>query len=178
MPEVLVQFTERVRGEDGMAYLPRVWGGLADDGLWEGWIEFADESGATQRTRRETEQPHRDDLLYWAEGLTVAYLEGALGRALAPHEVTVPAHENARRVVAAADSSRPVAGRTPHAILDPFAAYSEGEELLRKQLRALSRDHLINIIKAYRLPDPGHHDTLAESELVDAIVSAVARANG
>jgi len=40
----------------------------------------------------------------------------------------------------------------PHAILDPFTAYAEGEELLRGQLSALSHDHLGSIVKAYKLP--------------------------
>jgi hypothetical protein len=34
------------------------------------------------RTPRETEQPNREDLAYWATGLTQVYLEGALTRAL------------------------------------------------------------------------------------------------
>lgn len=178
MSEVLVQFTEHVVAGDGTAYLPRVWGGLADDGLWEGWIEFVSESGTTWRTQRETEQHDRDALMYWAEGLTVAYLEGALARALAPERVTVPQDEAASDVAPRPAPRRPAVRPTPHAILDPFAAYAEGEELLRKQLDALSRDHLVNIVKAYQLPGAVSHDTLSDADLIDAIVAAAAKANG
>lgn len=83
MAEVLVQFTTPVKSEDGVLYMPRAWGGIADDGLWNGWIEFtAEDTGKMVRSARETTQPNRDDVLYWAEGLTAVYLEGALKRAL------------------------------------------------------------------------------------------------
>lgn len=35
-----------------------------------------------RRTRRETTQPSRDALRYWATGLEPTYLQGALERAL------------------------------------------------------------------------------------------------
>jgi hypothetical protein len=173
MPEVLVRYTERVIADDGTAYRPQACGGVADDGLWEGWIEFIADSGKALRTPRETEQPNRDDLVYWAEGLTVAYLEGALNRALAPHVVTVPVEENTSSVFSMPASHRPLIVPAPHAILDPFSAIAEGEELLRSQLTALSRDHLVNIVKAYALPVDV---ALSDASLVDAIVDAVRRA--
>ena len=150
MAEVLVRFTERVAGADGASYLPQACGGIADDGLWEGWIEFVSPS-RTLRSPRETEQPNRDALVYWAEGLTVAYLEGALDRAVASRSVNVPAGETAPSS-ASHPTVRRASGATPHAILDPFTAYAEGEELLRGQLRALSRDHVVKILKASELP--------------------------
>ena len=172
MAEVLVQFTERIAADDGTSYLPQACGGIADDGLWEGWIEFVSPS-RTLRSPRETEQPNRDALVYWAEGLTVAYLEGALDRALTARSVTVPAEESTPST-----SSRPTlrrsSGVTPHAILDPFTAYAEGEELLRGQLRALSRDHVVNIIKAYELP-VNTQRSVSHAALIDGVVSAVAR---
>lgn len=172
MAEVLVRFTERIAAEDGALYLPQACGGIADDGLWEGWIEFVSPS-RTLRSPRETEQPNRDALVYWAEGLTIAYLEGALDRALAWRSVNLPAAD-----MPSSSSSRPAArratGATPHAILDPFTAYAEGEELLRGQLRALSRDHVVNIIKAYELP-VDTHKSISHAALIDGVVSAVAR---
>ena len=177
MAEVLVRFTERVVGEDGVSYLPQVCGGLADDGLYEGWIEFADDLGVFYRTQRETEQPNREDLLYWAQGLTVTYLEGALRRALAPLEVSVPIEGHTTSHFSA-PAPRRARTREPHAILDPFATYAEGEELLRKQLGALSRDHLVNIVKAYHVPADLPYESLSDSGLVEAIVSAAQRAGG
>ena len=53
--------------------------------MWEGWIEFNPQNaGDVLRTARESKQPNRTDLVYWAGGLTVTYLEGALDRALNP----------------------------------------------------------------------------------------------
>jgi hypothetical protein len=172
MAEVLVRFTERIAAEGGTSYSPQACGGIAEDGLWEGWIEFVSPSG-TLRTARETEQPNRDALVYWAEGLTFAYLEGALDRARAQRPVTVPA-DTTESSVSSRPAPRRSGGAMPHAILDPFTAYGEGEELLRGQLRALSRDHVVNIIKAYELPVDTHR-SISHAALVDGVVAAVAR---
>jgi len=172
MAEVLVRFTERIAAEDGGAYLPQACGGIAEDGLWEGWMEFVS-SSRTLRTPRETEQPNRDALVYWAEGLTFAYLEGALDRALAPR-TAVLATDPPTPTISSRPAQRRSSGVTAHAILDPFTAYAEGEELLRGQLRALSRDHVVNIIKAYELPVETHK-SMSHAALVDGVVAAVAR---
>ena len=83
MPQVLIDYDATLVGPDGTRWTPRVCGGIADDGLWEGWIEFASTDGTSHvRTPRETEQPNRVDLAYWATGLTEVYLEGALRRAM------------------------------------------------------------------------------------------------
>jgi len=176
MAEVLVRFTERVAAEDGTSYVAQACGGIADDGLWEGWIEFVSPSGTAVRTARETEQPNRDDLLYWAEGLTVAYLQGALARALEPRNVAVPVEAPGTSIFSS-PASRQRGPATPHAILDPFSAYAEGEELLRGQLAALSHDHLVSIIKAYELPVDAERST-PKARLIDGIVGAVGRSAG
>lgn len=175
MAETLVRYTGRIVADDGTAYTAQACGGLADDGLWEGWIEFISERGGALRTGRETEQPNRDGLMYWAEGLTVPYLEGALSRALTPHVVTVPAEEYVPSIFSGPASHRPVTVPAPHAILDPFRALAEGEQLLHRQLTALSRDHLVNIVKAYQLPIDV---ALSHADLVDAIVAAAKRVVG
>jgi hypothetical protein len=53
------------------------------DGTWEGWIEFhpASGSGPVLITERETSQPNRTALEYWADGLEPVYLDGAFARA-------------------------------------------------------------------------------------------------
>ncbi|HKN65784.1 MAG TPA: hypothetical protein VJW73_05870 [Gemmatimonadaceae bacterium] len=174
MSEVLVRFTERIAADDGTSYLPQACGRVAGDGLWEGWIEFVSPT-RTLRSPRETEQPNRADLVYWAEGLTFAYLEGALDRALAARPVTAPAPEPASSIVSRpAAAPRRTSGSTPRAVLDPFTAYAEGEELLRGQLRALSRDHVVNIIKAYELP-VDTSQSISHAALVDGVVAAVGR---
>ncbi len=81
--EVLVEFDSLLVATDGTGWHPRACGGIADDGLWEGWVEFVSTDGTAHvRTPRETEQPNREDLAYWATGLTQVYLEGALRRAI------------------------------------------------------------------------------------------------
>ena len=82
MPEVLLDFSMPVQGPNGLAYTARAVGEEMPDGLWHGWIEFstADHSELVA-TGRETTQPNRTDLVYWATGLTQIYLEGALTRA-------------------------------------------------------------------------------------------------
>jgi hypothetical protein len=80
MAEVLVRYVAEVLDDDGTRWTPQACGGIADDGLWEGWIEFVSGDRAI-RTGRETEQPSRDMVMYWAQGLTATYLEGALARA-------------------------------------------------------------------------------------------------
>jgi hypothetical protein len=82
MPQILVKFDEPIRDPAGSAYLAQAVGRKREDGLWEGWLEFI---GATESTPfhsdRETTQPNRADLEYWAQGLSKVYLEGALARA-------------------------------------------------------------------------------------------------
>ena len=171
MSEVLVRYTAAIRGEDGVAYIPQACGGVANDGLWEGWIEFVSPTRAVH-TARETEQPNRDALMYWAQGLSAAYLEGAFARATA--ERIVVTHEVDAQPVFDGPAPRTVPRAfSPHrAVLNPFTTFDEGEELLRGQLAALSRDNLVKIIEDYQLGIPVAREA-SKAALADAIVGAV-----
>jgi len=80
--ELIHQFTGEVRGADDGLYAAQVNGRQRADGMWEGWIEFRPVgSGPTLRTDRETTQPDREALAYWASGLETLYFDGALARA-------------------------------------------------------------------------------------------------
>ena len=94
MAEVLTSFENPV-GDDSGTFHARAVGRLADDGMWEGWIEFVpiDGRGETLITSAESRQPEREYLEYWATGLTNVYLEGALQRARHPVTVRVRAAE-------------------------------------------------------------------------------------
>lgn len=82
MSESVVQFDATVYDKAGRGYKATVCGEEGEDGLWDGWIEFdAGDGSPVLRTGRETTQPNRPDLDYWAGGLTAVYLEGALTRA-------------------------------------------------------------------------------------------------
>lgn len=96
MAEVFVSFTTPTKARNGDLYYGRVLGRIGSDGLWEGWLDFelagSDEHVATQR---ETEQSSRNELKYWAQGLSGAYLEGALERALQPSLANARGRESA-----------------------------------------------------------------------------------
>lgn len=90
MAEVLLEFRSLVFARDGQAYRVLACGAAARDGTkrWCGWIEFLPVAGGPPvRTARETTQPNRMCTAYWSTGLTPAYLEGALGRALKPMRI-------------------------------------------------------------------------------------------
>jgi hypothetical protein len=175
MAEILVRFTELVQDDIGTSYQAQASGAVGSDGHWEGWIEFIGENGLALRSPRETKQPNRDALLYWAQGLTAAYLEGALHRAL--NALLEPA---ARVSIAEASifsgpaSTRParVPPQPVRPVLDPFSTFAQGEGVLRQQLSALSRDHLVAVIDGYILPIEVKASA-TDRELVDDIVQAV-----
>ena len=84
MPELIQEFKHQVLSPDGVRYTVMAYGELRPDGTWLGWLEFrpASDADSTLRTGRETSQPDRHALAYWASGLEPIYLEGALERAL------------------------------------------------------------------------------------------------
>jgi hypothetical protein len=90
MAEVFVEFSDVLVDESGVRYHAHACGAEMPDGKWHGWLEFIPLDGAPAiRSGRETTQPNRKDMMYWATGLTPVYLEGALQRALKPVVVHV-----------------------------------------------------------------------------------------
>jgi hypothetical protein len=182
MAEILVEFEGTVTGIDERAYEARAIGRARADGLWEGWLEFAPLDGSTVlRTGRETTQPSREDAVYWATGLTINYLDGALLRILRPTPVVRPRATTARPAYnepaeRGTPSTEPVRA-IPRAVLDPFAVYAEGERILRQQLNALSEGQLRIILKAYGLTsaDPAELDDITKPTLIGLIMMAVSR---
>lgn len=177
MAEVLHVFETPVL-LDGQPYTAQVVG-RPEGHMWEGWIEFiARAGGDALRTPRETTQPDRGALVYWATGLSGTYLEGAMRRALdppvhraAPVPMPPPVFEapapNFAGDVYAAD----------RAVLDPFSVAAKGESLLRDELGALRAWHLRNIVRAYHLADARIDlEAMNEPALINLIVAAVASA--
>lgn len=147
--------------------------------MWEGWIEFVplDLDRKPIRSTRETTQPSREDLLYWATGLTPVYLRGALTRALeAPLIRTAPRRVKPHFEGPAPTTVEPASAPRAHAILDPFDVYAQGEDILIAQLDALDTSHLRDIARAYELMTEEQATTATRLELASAIVTA-ARAN-
>ena len=159
---------------DGIPYTAQVAGRQAGH-IWEGWLEFAAVDGAdVRRSPRETTQPDREALAYWATGLSGTYLEGAFRRALEP-----PVRVATKPIPVALFESpapNPVAdiSAQDRAVLDPYSVGAKGEELLRRELGALRGWHLRNIVRAYRLADEVRDlQALTEAELVELIVARV-----
>src|SRR5690349_6509673 len=89
MSETLMTYADAVSDPHG-TYIARAVGRLADDEMWEAWIEFVPIAGGDVIiTGVESRQPARQHLAYWATGLTPVYLEGALHRARTPITVRV-----------------------------------------------------------------------------------------
>lgn len=163
---------------NGVPYKVQVCGG-PNGHLWEGWIEFATEDGSDlRRTPRETTQPDRAALVYWSQGLSGTYLEGALIRTI---ERTKPAPRLMPRPHFDGADFWPAIERNPastvtltRAVLDPFSVGAKGEGLLRRELGALRGWHLRNIVRNYNLAPPSVDlESLNEPQLVDLIVAAV-----
>jgi hypothetical protein len=177
MAETLVEFDTIVRGPDGTRWAPRACGRVPDDGLWEGWIEFTPtvESIDPVRTPRETEQPNRDDLMYWAQGLSQAYLEGALRRALEPsRRARVVRRSSPPHFAAPAPRVRADVRASPRPILNPFDVYLQGEDVLVRALSALDVARIRDVAVAYGLVD-GTASGASREELTAAIIDGVHR---
>ena len=175
MADVLVQFSDPVTIRGGRAYIARACGSEMPDALWQGWIEFVPIGGGEPlRTGRETTQPNRADVLYWATGLTPVYLEGALERALKPaHRPIEP--DIPPPIFDGPAPDLPPSPPLPESIQNPLSVYRKGERLLRSQLGALSQRHLVNVIRAHELSDLDADalNGLSEAALIELIVAAV-----
>jgi hypothetical protein len=176
MAEVLCSFDEPIVHSSG-TYHARVVGRLAEDGMWEGWLEFVPIGPGGRQTvvsPVESRQPAKEYLEYWAKGLTVVYEEGALDRAL--HPVTVRTRV-AEVPVSEAPAPRVITSPTrrgPEPVLDPFEIGARNLDILRQELRALDRPRLLNIIAAFNLNPAGKDiSSLSDEQLVTFIVVAV-----
>lgn len=164
-----------VRSTDGAVYHVRACGSEMDESRWQGWLEFQPITGGLPlRSGRETTQPNRVDLVYWATGVTPVYIEGSLHRALNPvvRAAIVP------EAPPAFDGPAPTSVQAPppaNSVLNPFSVYRKGETLLRDQLHALSSWHLVNIIVAHRLSEIPVEQVqlMSAAELIELIVTSV-----
>ncbi len=80
MSELIHEIPHPFVGPDRALYTVRVCGAERADGTWAAWLQFHPAGGPIRRTERETSQPNRDALVYWATGLEPVYLEGAFAR--------------------------------------------------------------------------------------------------
>jgi hypothetical protein len=83
MSELIQRYEPKLHDDDGVSYEIAAWGEETIQGTWEGWLEFypSDNGNLILRTDRETTQPNRAAVQYWASGLEPLYFEGAFERA-------------------------------------------------------------------------------------------------
>jgi hypothetical protein len=81
MAELIQTYAETLLDAQDTQYTAHAYGEERADGNWEGWLEFRSAAGDVRRTERETTQPNREALAYWASGLEPIYLDGAFTRA-------------------------------------------------------------------------------------------------
>jgi hypothetical protein len=177
MADVFVEFDTVIRGPDGTGWMPRVCGRENQSGLWEGWLEFVPDRITAEpvRTQRETEQPNRDDLMYWAQGLSHVYLEDALARVLAPPRARVS------NIVASTPLFEGPAPHTPvwswsapsRAVLNPFDVHQQGDDVLVRQLSALQPPRLRDIVVEYGFATVSWTEGKGREELTTAILDGV-----
>ena len=177
MAEVFVSFDTPIGNELG-TFHARVVGRHAEDGMWDGWLEFVPIDGNSDVVVGpvESRQPERHDLAYWASGLTPVFLEGALRRAQRPLNVRVRTVELPSSDVPAQKTvtTTRVMSPGPEPVLDPFDVGGRNPDILKQELGALNRPRLLNIIVAYDL-NPGGEDIawMSERQLIQFIVTAV-----
>jgi hypothetical protein len=176
MAEVLRSFDSPISHPTGL-YHARVVGRPAEDGMWEGWLEFVPlqrGGSAVAVSPVESRQPEREYLDYWAHGLTVVYAEGALDRALNPMTVRTRVAETP---LSERPAARPITTPTrlaPEPVLDPFEIGERNLDILRQELHALDRPRLLNIIAAFELNPAGKEvAALSNEQLGTFIVVAV-----
>jgi len=87
MAELIQQYNALFQDKNGDTYTVVARGARDAIGTWEGWLEFhpKDKTKAVWSTGRETTQPEKSALEYWASGLEPLYFEGAFERAHANH---------------------------------------------------------------------------------------------
>jgi hypothetical protein len=84
MVELVHRYQTPLRTGSGETYLASAFTDQQPRGLWEAWFVFFPLAGGRPlATDLETTQSKREDVVYWATGISPAYLEGALTRALA-----------------------------------------------------------------------------------------------
>jgi hypothetical protein len=146
--------------------------------MWDGWLEFIPIDGGDDVLvgAVESRQPEHHDLVYWANGLTPVFLEGALRRARNPVTVRVRTVETPISDAPAPRSvtTTRVVPAGPEPVLDPFEIGGRSLDVLRQELGALNRPRLLNIITAFDL-NPGGEDVswMSDRQLVHFIVTAV-----
>ena len=91
MERLLQEFERRITDNTGTIYRVFLYGRSRPADTWVGWLVFERISDGTRfSTDVETTQPNAQAVVYWATGLTDAYFDGALARAVRPRKIVSP----------------------------------------------------------------------------------------
>lgn len=83
MALIIAEYPDPIPGPGGVRFKAKACALSTPRGGWQAWIEFNPLNGdPTFRSPRETEQPTRQALALWADGLSTPALSEALDRAL------------------------------------------------------------------------------------------------
>jgi hypothetical protein len=150
MERLLQQFETPFQDTDGETYTAFVLARPRPRTTWEGFLIFERQrDGQRFATGTETTQPTAEAVLYWATGLSAAYFEGALRRALNPAsprptaEVGPPLYE--RGVDSATRAARLM--RMERDILDAVQRQQDTRVLTQQLFRDLPYAHA-DIVRA------------------------------
>jgi hypothetical protein len=126
---------ERLLGEDGKTYLPRVYAELNTENSWSAYIAFAPITGPIVATDYLQTGPTVGDLIDWADTLTRADLQDALTRAKILSRSSTLAAEVARLEFLERDALADAAALEVEAERDEAAAEAarDDAEFLRRE---------------------------------------------
>lgn len=100
MERLLQEFEKPITDQSGTVYRVHLFGRSRPADTWQGWLVFERLSdGQRFATGVETTQPNAEAVVYWASGLTNAYFDGALDRALRPAGAETFPLEAPKRIV-------------------------------------------------------------------------------
>ena len=133
MDTLLQQFETPVAGKDGDRYVAYLYGRDRPGDTWQGWIVFERvRDGQRFSTLVETTQPNAQAVLYWGTGLTEAYFDGALERALHPVQYK---------------PTRSPLSHVEHDVLRHFAAHGSDRVLMQNLFDEIPHAHA-DIVRA------------------------------
>ena len=145
MERLLQQFEQPIEDSAGTTYNVSVHGRSRPGDTWQGWLVFERATdGRRFSTGVETTQSSAEGILYWATGLTGAYFDGALARALEPRDPDSQAVESPLPIIGGlVDSATRIArlAEVERAILAFFRRFGATRLLTRTVLNGLPHAH-------------------------------------
>lgn len=149
MEQLLQEFDRPVSDQAGMMYRVFLYGRSRPADTWQGWLVFERTSdGKRFSTDVETTQPNAEAVLYWATGLSEAYFDGAIERALHPRDRDAAAIATPAPIVSGdAATRRRRLGALERAVLNCFRRHGAARLLTQTVLDELRYAHA-DIVRA------------------------------